>query len=120
MIRHTYRLIMDPEDNALRVLPRMVRFQYMLILSYIWSTVFTIWVGSAFLLWPAVLGHTAVLIAIFFTADVFRLVSKDGSPGAAPRVRTHNHRDAMRDWRDGTVLYDDIWGAPSTLTSSKS
>ncbi len=23
-----------------------------------------------------------------------------------------SHRDAMRDPRDATVLYDDIWGAP--------
>ena len=26
--------------------------------------------------------------------------------------RTVSHRDAMRDPRDATVLYDDIWGAP--------
>ena len=32
-----------------------------------------------------------------------------------PRVARHrpvSHRDAMRDPRDATVLYDDIWGAP--------
>ncbi len=28
------------------------------------------------------------------------------------RDHAASHRDAMRDPRDATVLYDDIWGAP--------
>jgi hypothetical protein len=102
VIKDFYAVVMDPEQNPLRSLPRMVRFQYMLILSYIWSAVFTIWVGAPIVLGPSVLGHIAALIAVFFTADLFRRA----------RARAVSHRDEMRDPSDGTVLYDDVWGAP--------
>ncbi|MEQ9642060.1 MAG: hypothetical protein RIM84_18700 [Alphaproteobacteria bacterium] len=109
MLRKLYALIMDENLNPLSRLPKMVRFQYMMILSFMWSTVFTLWIGSAMVLGPTVIGHVAVLIAVFFTADVFRRA----------RAQAGHHRDRMRDGRDGTVLYDDVWGAPTasaTLT----
>ncbi len=102
MISGLYSMVMDPEQNPLSALPKMVRFQYMLILSYIWSAVFTIWVGAPIVLGPSVVGHVAVLVAVFFTADLFRRA----------RSRAASHRDEMRNRRDGTVLYDDLWGAP--------
>lgn len=103
MLQQIYALVMDPEKNPLASLPKKVRFQYMLILSYMWSAVFTIWLGSFIVFGPTVLGHTVVLVAVFFTADIF---------GRA-RSRAANHRDQMRDPHDGTVLYDDMWGAPN-------
>ena len=102
MLRHFFRLVMDPKQNPLSGLPKMVRFQYMLILSYMWSTVFTIWVGSAMAFGSSVIGHTVLLVGVFFTADIFRRA----------RAQAASHRDAMRNPRDNTVLYDDIWGAP--------
>ncbi len=39
------------------------------------------------------------------------LFIKDDPSRPADR-HTVSHRDAMRDPRDATVLYDDIWGAP--------
>ena len=101
-MRNFYAVIMDPEVNPLQALPRMVRFQYMLILSYMWSAVFTIWVGAPIVLGASMVGHLAVLLAVFFTADLFRRA----------RTRAANHRDQMRNAADGTVLYDDLWGAP--------
>ena len=106
MIRRTYDLIMNPEINPLRALPRMVRFQYMLILSYIWSAVFAIWVGSALLMGPSMLGHTAVLIAVFFTADVFQRARNQAMS------ETYGHRNRMRDPRDGAERYDNVWSVP--------
>ncbi len=103
MIRRMHDLVMDPEQNPLSALPKKVRFQYMLILSYLWSSVFTLWVGSFVVLGPTVIGHTAVLLGIFFTADMFRRTRREAA----------SHRDAMRDPRDKTVLYDDLWGAPA-------
>jgi hypothetical protein len=100
-------LVMHPDRNPLRNLPRIVRFQYLLILSYIWSVVFTIWVGSTLVLGPTIAGHSVLLVAIFFTSGIFR------------HARSHaaNHRDAMRDARDGTVLYDDLWGGQRDLSA---
>ncbi len=100
MIRDFYNFVMDHEKNPLSALPKMVRFQVMMVLSFMWSAVFTIWVGSIMVLGPTVLGHAAILLAVFFTADVFRRA----------RIHAASHRDAMRDPRDGTVLYDDVWG----------
>jgi hypothetical protein len=108
-MREPYEAIMNSDVNVFRALPKMVRFQYMLILSYLWSAVFTIWVGSAIALAPSVIGHTAIIAAIFFTADVFRRA----------QAQSRNHRDQMRNGRDGTVLYDDLWGAPYSIAGKQ-
>ena len=107
MIRNSYDLIMDPEQNPLNVLPKTVRFQFMIILAYMWSAIFALWVGQMVLFGVSAIGHTLLLIGFFFTADIFR------------RARRQNtsHRDAMRNPRDGTVLHDDIWGAPARVLS---
>ena len=42
-----------------------------------------------------------LLFGLLLTAGAFRR-----------RQPAVSHRDAMRDPRDATVLYDDIWGAP--------
>ncbi len=102
MFEKAYKIVMDPRYNPLRGLPKMVRFQYMLILSYMWSTIFTVWAGSALAFGWSVAGHTVLLVGVFFTADIFRRA----------RARAANHRDSMRDPCDNTVLYDDLWGAP--------
>ena len=109
MLRRAYDLVMDPEQNPLSNLPKMVRFQYLLILSYIWSTAFTIWVGTFFVLGPTIVGHTAVLIATFFTADVFRHA----------RRQQRRNRNGPRDPGDGTVLFDDLWGAPQLAVAKR-
>jgi hypothetical protein len=72
MVRYLYDLVMDPNRNPLRALPKMVRFQYMVILAYMWSAVFSIYIGTIALLGPSIAAHTILLIGVFFTADVFR------------------------------------------------
>ncbi|MEM7749068.1 MAG: hypothetical protein AAF346_12485 [Pseudomonadota bacterium] len=100
MIKQSYDLIMDPESNPLRALPIIVRFRLMAILALMWCSVFTIWTGWIALYGPSVAAHLVLLVGVFFTADVFRQAG----------TRAANHRDAMRNPRDGTVLHDDIWG----------
>ncbi len=101
MLHRTYKLIMDDERNPFNGPPKIIRFRFMLILSYMWSTMFSIWIGSMFSLWPMIVGHTAVVVAIFFTADVFRLAR-----GQCRRDYRHNFKDPL----DGCARYDDIWG----------
>ena len=50
---------------------------------------------------PESVGHTAVAVAIFFTADVFRL---------ARGQRKRDYRYKFRDPIDGCARYDDVWG----------
>ena len=100
MIRQSYKIIMDPDTNPLRTLPKIVQFRLMAILAFMWCSVFTIWTGWIALYGPSVAAHLVLLLGVFFTADVFRRAGQ----------RTGNHRDAMKNPRDGTVLHDDIWG----------
>ena len=102
MIIRTYNLIMDEDRNPFRQLPKMIRFQLMVMLAYMWSAVFSIWIGSMFSLWPMMVGHTAVIVAIFFTADAFRVT--------AGKARQTDHRSMYKDPKDGCAMYDDIWG----------
>jgi hypothetical protein len=107
-LKPAYDVVMDPEKNPLQGLPKTVRFQYLLILSYIWSAVFTIWLGSSVVLGPTVIGHSVLLIGVFFTFGLFRNA----------RRMSASHRDAMVNDNDGTVLYDDIWGESAACRSS--
>ena len=72
MLKNIYDLVMDAEKNPFMQLPKIVRFQLMIVMSYMWSAVFTIWVGSMYSLWPSIVRHTALLVGVFFTADIFR------------------------------------------------
>ena len=54
MVKYLYNLVMDPERNPLQALPKMVRFQYMVILAYMWSVVFSIYLGTIAVLGPSI------------------------------------------------------------------
>jgi len=68
---------MDAEQNAFASLPKVRRFQIMTVLSVMWSAVFTTYMGSHLIFGPTVIAHLVVLLAIFFTADVFRRAEKE-------------------------------------------
>ena len=46
MILKYYKLIMDSRYNALSNLPVSTRFQLMSVLSWMWSAIFSIGIGS--------------------------------------------------------------------------
>ena len=103
MVKDLYNLIMDPERNPLQALPKMVRFQYMVILAYMWSVVFSIYLGTVAVLGPSIAAHTILLIGVFFTADIFRRA----------RDRSLSYDELFKDPADGTATYDDVRGAPA-------
>ncbi len=76
MLMKAYRLVMDPAENPLRNLPRTVRFHYMLLLSYMWSAIFALWMGYTWLMGPSLIAHSLLLIGIFFTAEIFALANR--------------------------------------------
>ena len=71
-IKNYYNLIMSSETNGLSELPNMVKFQLMTLLSFMWSIVFTLMIGSYLVLGPTMLLHVLFLIGIFFTSTVYR------------------------------------------------
>ncbi len=73
MLQTLWNSIMDPDKNALMRLPRVVRFQLMIVLSIVWSAIFC--VSAGILVWfPGyVLAHVVLaLIGIFGTGWLFR------------------------------------------------
>ena len=76
MLTQLYRLVMDPSENPLRTLPPIVRFQFMVILSYTWSAIFALWIGYMWFMGPSVIAHTLLLVGVFFTSEIFALASK--------------------------------------------
>jgi len=77
MFKETYALLMSPNKNPLRHLPKIVRFQFMTTLAFMWSLIFTLWIGSIAYFGPSVIIHLLILIGVFFTADVFRKAKKN-------------------------------------------
>ena len=72
MIKESYAVVMSPNANPLKSLPKMVRFQLMTTLAFMWSFIFTMWIGSMQFFGPSALMHTIVLIGVFFTAEIFK------------------------------------------------
>ena len=97
-MREPYEFVMDENKNPLQRLPKLQRFQIMVVLSLMWSTIFSVAIGSWLWWGELVIGHVAVAIGILLTSMTF---------GA---VRKQTHRDMYRE-SDGTARYDDIWGA---------
>jgi hypothetical protein len=71
MFLQAYRAVMDPTQNPLRRLPKVVRFQYMTILAYMWSAIFALWIGYTWLIGPSVVAHSLLLVGLFFTSEIF-------------------------------------------------
>ena len=98
-MKQLFDLVMDPQRNPLRHVPPAQRFQAMLLLSVMWTTIFTAAVGIWYAYDELLVGHLLVLTGIAITAHVFR-------GGTAKRV---TYRDCPRE--DGSARYDDVWGA---------
>ena len=102
MLRNAYNVVMNPDLNPLRGLPKIVRFQLMSALALMWSIVFSVWSGMVAWAGPSMAAHAILLVGVFFTADVFRRAS---------RKNPADHRAQYRDPGDGCARYDDLWGA---------
>ena len=94
----TATILFDDDKNDLRALPKTVRLQILVTLSFIWSTVFTVYFFSiSTMLWGwvgLVIGHLAVIFAMYYTFKVF-----------------HNRPYKLKPDRQEPPLYDDVWGA---------
>ena len=66
----TATVLFDDNHNDLRTLPKTVRLQLLVVLSFVWSTVFTVYFFSiATMLWGwvgLVVGHLGVIFAMYF------------------------------------------------------
>lgn len=76
-----YRVVMDSERNPLRRLPKAQRFQIMAMLSFMWSVIFSVGIGTWAWFGELVGFHLLVLLGLFITGWTFgnarKTVSRD-------------------------------------------
>ena len=97
-MRSLYRAVMDPEVNPLRQLPAAQRFQLMLALGIMWTTVFCAAAGAWLWYGELLVAHGLLAGAFLVTGLMFRQPEEAGT-----------YRDYPL--KDGTARYDDVWGA---------
>ena len=93
-----YRSLMNENENPLQALPPAQRFQLMLGLSVMWTTVFCLMAGAW--VWYGELMIVHILFALGFavTGITFAFSRKSSTYRDNPAA-------------DGTARYDDVWGA---------
>ena len=76
----TATVLFDDNHNDLRTLPKTVRLQLLVVLSFVWSTVFTVYFFSiATMLWGwvgLVVGHLGIIFAMYYTFKQFHNIKK--------------------------------------------
>jgi hypothetical protein len=70
-IRDNYAAIMDADRNLLRVLPPAQRFQTMVYLSVMWTTIFCAAFGSWYWYGELIVGHLLFVLGIALTTITF-------------------------------------------------
>jgi len=93
-----YRAVMDSEVNPLRNLPPAQRFQVMVFLSVMWTTIFC--AGASAWLWY---GELIILHLLFAFGFLMTGLTFQRASSAA------GYRDCPAE--DGSARYDDVWGA---------
>lgn len=93
-----YKFIMDSNRNPLKNLAPAQRFQIMVYLSMMWTTIFCASAGAWVWYGELIAGHVLVAAGFLVTGITFHRASL---------VKTY--RDHPRD--DGTSRYDDVSGA---------
>ena len=70
----TATILFDDSKNDLRALPKTVRLQLLTVLSFMWSTAFTLYFFGLMRpdIWGSlVIGHIAVIFAMYYTFKQF-------------------------------------------------
>ena len=74
-------IMFDDSKNDLRSLPKSVRLQILIVLSFVWSTVFSLYVFSlTTFIWGwagVVMAHIGLIIAVYITFKFFHKAQKE-------------------------------------------
>ena len=76
---NTATVLFDDSKNDLRALPKTVRLQILTVLSFVWSTAFTLYVWGVLHpdIWTGlVVGHIAIIMAVYYTFKQFHNIKK--------------------------------------------
>ena len=101
-------ILFDGSKNDLRALPKTVRLQLLSVLSYVWSTAFTLYVWGLMRpdIWAGlVVGHIAILMATYYT---FKQFQKARTNAMSYKFGTYHSYGRGRSY----VIYRDKRGNP--------
>ena len=71
-------IMFDDSKNDIRSLPKTVRLQILIVLSFVWSTVFSLYVFSLIWGWAGVvMAHVGLIFAIYITFKFFHKAKKE-------------------------------------------
>ena len=74
-LKDSANILFDDSRNDLRALPKTVRLQILLVLSFIWSTVFSLYIFSyttfAFGWAGTFFAHIGLIFAVYYTFKQF-------------------------------------------------
>ena len=76
----TATILFDDSKNDLRALPKTVRLQLLSVLSFVWSTAFTLYFFGMIRpdIWGSlVIGHIVIIMAMYFTFKQFHNVTQN-------------------------------------------
>jgi len=99
-------ILFDDSKNDLRALPKTVRLQLLSVLSFVWSTAFTLYFyGQIYAdVWTGlVVGHIAIIFAVYYTFKQFHNVKSKKY-----RFGTYHSYSRAREY----VIYRDKFGNP--------
>ena len=81
MLIESANIMFDDSKNDLRALPKTVRLQILIVLSFVWSTVFSLYVFNITTFiggWvTTVVAHIGVIFATYLTFKIFHTSRKD-------------------------------------------
>ena len=79
-LKDSANILFDDSKNDLRALPKTVRLQILLVLSFIWSTVFSLYIFSyttfAFGWAGTFFAHIGLIFAVYYTFKQFHKAEK--------------------------------------------
>ena len=94
-VYESWNSVMDAEKNPLRHIPDLqVRHMVLQILAWMWCIVFSLYIGSFWVMGASMLGHALLLAAIVVTVGTFETAKRKPSffvdfPTSTPsRART--------------------------------
>jgi 4-hydroxybenzoate polyprenyltransferase len=73
-------ILFDDTKNDLRALPKTVRLQLLTVLSFVWSTAFTLYIwGQLYAsIWTGlVIGHIVIIMAMYYTFKQFHNIKNN-------------------------------------------
>lgn len=80
-MRAYYNAVMDPEKNPLRFLRPQRKFQLMVYLSLMWTTIFCLAFGAWSYYGELIIGHVLFALGVVVTTVIFaRAKAESGEP----------------------------------------